>query len=372
MAVRKRGKTWVIDYRVNGKKIVRAVGPYKRDAVAAEGKIKAQIREGRFFDCKPRIFTPLSELIQRYREDQRGKRSAVSEAYHLKVIELYYGSERIIQHLDRAAVDAFLRARRDTPTQYGRPRSTATVNREFAALRGMLNKAVAWGLLERNPVSGIKMPREPKGRTRFLTMNEAKCLLDACSPHLLPIVLCALESGMRRGEILNLRWLDIDLENRLIYVGQTKTGIPRYVPLSTRLHDVFIRVPRSTGNGFIFTGEPRIGKIGLPFHDVRSSFDSACEKAGIENFRFHDLRHTAASHMVMVGVPLKTVAEILGHTTTAMTERYSHLLPEHKLKAVDGVAPITTDASRCHLSTSCTLGASASSAPCADELRCSP
>ena len=116
MAVRKRGKTWVIDYRVNGKKFVRAVGPWKRDAVVAEGKIKAQIREGRFFDCKLRIFTPLIELIQRYREDQRGKRSAVSEAYHLKVIEMHFGSGCIIQYLDRAAVDAFpfLRVRRDT------------------------------------------------------------------------------------------------------------------------------------------------------------------------------------------------------------------------------------------------------------------
>jgi integrase len=335
MAVRKRGNTWIIDYRVNGKKIVRAVGPCKRDAVAAEGKIKAQIREGRFFDCKPRIITPLSDLIHRYREHCRGKRSAVSEAYHLKVIEMYYGSGRIIQHLDRAAIDAFLRARRDTPTQYGRPRSIATVNREFAALRGMLNKAVAWGLLERNPVNGIKRPREAKGRTRFLTVEEAKCLLDACSPHLRPIVLCALESGMRRGEILNLSWLDINLENRLIYVRQTKTGIPRYVPLSTRLHDAFTRLPRRPGRDLIFPGESRFGKSGQPFHDVRSSFGTACGKAGIKNFRFHDLRHTAASHMVMAGVPLKTVAEILGHMTTAMTERYSHLLPEHKLKAVE-------------------------------------
>ena len=96
---------------------------------------------------------------------------------------MYYGSGRIIQHIDRAAVDTFLRVRRETPTQCGRPRSTSTVNREFAALRGMLNKAVAWGLLERNPVSGIKMPRESRGRTRFLTVNEAKSLLDA-APHI--------------------------------------------------------------------------------------------------------------------------------------------------------------------------------------------
>lgn len=226
MAVRKRGNTWIIDYRVNGKKIVRAVGPCKRDAVAAEGKIKAQIREGRFFDCKPRIITSISELIQRYREDQRGKRSAVSEAFHLRVIEMHFGSGCIIQHLDRAAVDAFLRARRDTPTQYGRPRSTA-------------------------------------------------------------------------------------------------------------LNGAFSNLPRHSGCDYVFTGDCKIGHAGKPFHDVRTSFENACKRGGIFGCRFHDLRHTAASHMVMVGVPLRTVGEILGHSTLAMAERYSHLLPEHKLRAVE-------------------------------------
>jgi len=90
-----------------------------------------------------------------------------------------------------------------------------------------------------------------------------------------------------------------------------------------------------TDVGMVPLGKPRFGKPGQHFHDVRSSFETACGKAEIDNFRFHDLRHTAASPMVMAGVPLKTVAEILGHTTTAMTERYSHLLPGHMLRAVE-------------------------------------
>jgi len=335
MAVRKRGKNWVIDYRVGGKKIIKVVGPYKRDAVAAEGKIKAQIREGRFFDCKPHTTTSLGELLRRYKEHSKGKRSVASEAFHLKAIESHFGSDTIIQNIDRASVEDFVKARQETPTRHGRPRSGATVNREFAAFRCMFNRAVNWGLLERNPVVGIKMMRDSNRRTRFLTVEEARRLLDSSSAHLRPILLCALETGMRRGEILKLRWPDIDLARRLIYVGQTKTGISRHVPVSSRLMDLFKRLPRRIDCDHLFAGIPRFGKVAQPFHDVRSSFERACKEAKVANFRFHDLRHTAASHMVMAGVPLKTVAEILGHTTTAMTERYSHLLPEHKLKAVE-------------------------------------
>lgn len=166
-------------------------------------------------------------------------------------------------------------------------------------------------------------------------MAEAGRLLETCSPHVFPIVLCALETGMRRGEILGLRWEDVDLERRILYVGETKTGIPRHVPISSRLAEV-LRYRAGNGLGeYVFAGAPGIGKRGRPFHDVRTAFENACRRAGIAGFRFHDLRHTAASHMVMAGVPIKVVGEILGHATVSMTERYSHLLPEHKLRAVD-------------------------------------
>jgi integrase len=335
MAVRKRGKTWVIDYRVNGKRVVKAVGPQKRDAVAAEGKIKAQLREGRFFECNLQKRIPLGDLIEKYLSHIRPKRSGSTEAIHLSVIFNYFGAGKVIQEISRADIDAFRRARIDTPTRYGKPRSASTVNRELEVLRMLLNKALAWELILRNPAAGMEALPESNGYKRFLSVDEAGRLLCKCSLHLRPIVLCALETGMRRGEILGLRWQDIDFERRLIYVGKTKTGLSRYVPISSRLHKDLSKQPRRLGCEFVFVGESKIGIVDKPFHDVRTSFANACRRAGIENFRFHDLRHTAASHMVMAGVPLKTVAEILGHTTTAMTERYAHLLPEHKLRAVE-------------------------------------
>lgn len=123
-----------------------------------------------------------------------------------------------------------------------------------------------------------------------------------------------------------------------------------HVPMSNRLRATLAALPRRLWTDYVFTGSIRntpakgkrrrplnqpIGKLGQPFQDVRTSFENACMKAGITNFRFHDLRHTAASHMLMGGVPFRTVGEILGHKTTTMTERYSRLTPEHKRNAVE-------------------------------------
>jgi integrase len=216
MAVRKRGNICRIDYRVNGKRYIRVVGPSKREAIAAEGKIKAQIREGRFFDRKRIKETTLGELIRRYLDHFRGKRSLPTEEFHLRAILSVFGGNKPVSQIDRSDVDAFQRARLDTTKRDGTPRSNCTINREVAALHRLLNKAVEWEAIEKNPGAGRKMLPERKGRTRFLSVDEAGRLMDACSSHLYPIVLCALETGMRRGEILNLRWEDMDLERRIL------------------------------------------------------------------------------------------------------------------------------------------------------------
>lgn len=244
---------------------------------------------------------------------------------------------RLIEEITEYDVERFRALRRSTPVKNGQPRSAATCNRELACLKGMLNKAVAWGFLEKNPAANVKLLPEPRGRTRYLSVEGAGKLLNVCPSHLRPIVLCALETGMRRGEILNLRWEDVDLKNGPMYIGETKTGASRHVPMSERLRRTLQKLPRRLGTDYVFVGRKGLGEDGAPFRDVNSSFERACSKAVIEHFRFHDLRHTAASHMVMAGVPLRTVGEILGHKTSSMTERYAHLSPEHKRKAVESL-----------------------------------
>lgn len=144
MAVRKRGKNWIIDYRANGKRYTRAVGPSKRDAIAAEGKIRAQIREGRFFEVRRIKETTIGELITRYLCHFRGKRSLPTETFHLRAIDAFFGPNKLVSQVDKSDVDAFQRARLDTAKRSGAPRNAATVNREMATLRRLLNKAVEW------------------------------------------------------------------------------------------------------------------------------------------------------------------------------------------------------------------------------------
>ncbi len=333
MSVRKRGKKYVIDYYYKGKRQREVVGPSRKEAEEVLGKRLTDIREGKFFGRVKIRNIRMEDLVRDYLERFQGRNVSDERTYMRIILEQFAG--RVVADIDRRDVESFQVLRRSTLRTDGQPRANTTINREVETLRRLLNKAIEWGMLERNPASRLKPLPEPQGRTRFLTLDEAKRLLEASSRHLRPIIICALETGMRRGEILGLRWADVDMRTRTIYLGHTKNGESRQVPVSSRLFAVLSNLPRRLGTDHVFTGEPKIGKVGNPFHDVRTSFENACRRAGIEGFRFHDLRHTAASHMAMAGVPLRTIGEVLGHRTAAMTERYAHLTPEHKRKAVE-------------------------------------
>jgi integrase len=214
--------------------------------------------------------------------------------------------------------------------------SNATVNREVGTLRNMLNVAVQWKRLRANPIRDLPKLKEPPGRLRFLSLKEIHTLLACCPPlpnRLKDMVMVALTTGMRRGEILGLRWDYIRLDNRLIILPITKNNTVRVIPINDTLHRILSEMPEKTG--YVF-GNGNGGHVG----DIKHSFTSACRKAGITDFRFHDLRHTYASHLAMRGVHIRALQELLGHKTLAMTQRYSHLAPEqlqNAVKLLDGV-----------------------------------
>ena len=196
----------------------------------------------------------------------------------------------------------------------------------------MLNKAVEWGMLEGNPFKkGQKlMFKENNHRLRFLSEAEIKALLAVCPPHLRPIVETALLTGMRKEELLSLKWEQIN--HGLINLIKTKSVNPRLIPISGRLVEIFqqLRHQNQLKSPYVFCdGE------GRRFNSVKRSFATACHKAGIEKFRFHDLRHTFASHLLMRGASLKTVQELLGHSDIKMTMRYAHLSPGHLQDSVN-------------------------------------
>ncbi len=210
-------------------------------------------------------------------------------------------------------------------------RQPATVVRYLASLSHALSVAVKeWGWLEDNSVLKVSKPKEPRGRVRFLSDGERKELLDACrkstNAQLYPIVVLAVSTGMRRGEILGLRWADVDVPNGRITIHDTKNNERRVAPLAGHALEVmrdYSKV-RRLDTELVFPGS----KPDTPI-DIRVPWEAAVKAAGIENFRFHDLRHSAASYLAMNGASLAELAEILGHKTLQMVKRYAHLSEAH-------------------------------------------
>jgi len=208
----------------------------------------------------------------------------------------------------------------------------ATINRDLSRLRHMLNIAVEWELLEKSPMQGIKFLRENNARTRYLSVGECHRLIDSCmAPHIRAIVTVALHTGMRLGEILNLRWQDLDFSSGFILVRDSKNGQARQVPMDSMISTVLRSWPRLSDQDIVFTSVMTGGRI----VDIRAGFLNSCKRAGITGLHFHDLRHTFASQFVMAGGDLYILKEILGHKSITMTQRYAHLSPTYKIKAID-------------------------------------
>lgn len=212
----------------------------------------------------------------------------------------------------------------------------ATVNRYVAAVKHMFTKAVEWEMVEDSILKHMKRVKflpENNRRLRYLSGEECQKLLGCCDAHLRPIVVTALNTGMRKEEILSLTWDNVDLKHGFILLNQdqTKNSERKEVPINGTLRETLSAVTRRLDIPYVFY-DPTSGKRYL---DVKRSFKTALKRAGIKDFKFHDLRHTFASQLVMTGADLTTVKDLLGHKTLAMTLRYAHLAPAHKVKAVD-------------------------------------
>lgn len=241
----------------------------------------------------------------------------------------------------------------------------ATASRDLACLRSALSKAVEWKLLDVNPLLGLRNRTvESRKVVRFLSPDEAQRLRAALGArdaaliaarasgnawrsarrkpllpdipaegfgdHLTPLVLLAMNTGLRRSELLGLQWTDIDLEARMLTVRpeSAKNGKQRHVPLNAEALDVLVRWQTQSGAGRVFA-------IG----DCKTAWNNLLQSARIAQFRFHDLRHHFASKLVMAGVDINTVRVLLGHADIKMTLRYAHLAPEHLVAAVELLRP---------------------------------
>ncbi len=209
--------------------------------------------------------------------------------------------------------------------------SAASVVKELNVLKHLLGLAVEWDLIPFNPAAKVKAPRVPAGRLRYLQPTELRSLLAACPEWLRPIAALAAFTAMRRGEILSLRWLDVDLRGGRILLPQTKNGDGRIVYLN-RLAAQVLRSQRVEDAGVRDRVFPLADRV-TP-DDISKGFAAVCRRVGIVDFHYHDLRHTAASWLRMQGADIHTVAQLLGHRDLRMAARYQHLSPEFLSDAV--------------------------------------
>lgn len=305
----------------------------RRDAEAWASRVESEMLRGVFVDRSEAERTTLGELMDRYvREVSPTKRGALSLANESCVVGIIK-RDPIAVYKIAALSGKVLAEYRDRRL---RRVSGSTVNRELTIISHALNIArKEWGIECDNPVAHVRRPRENPARNRRLQPGERERLLaelkvgernadgtfgDGARNHWTrPLVEMALETAMRRGELLSLRWSDVDLQKRVARLHVTKNGEGRTVPLSSTAIAVLEALPRSIdGRVFPTTAEA-----------LKKGFTRACERAGIEGLRFHDLRHEATSLLFERGVfDMMEVATITGHKTLSMLRRYTHLRAE--------------------------------------------
>lgn len=298
---------------------------------------EAAIKEGRHFKTTEAKRHTLGDLVDRYIKDvMPTKRDSAHQARQL----LWWKEQ--VGHLPLADVTpALLVECRDkltnSVTVRHKQRSPATVNRYLAALSHAFTVAVKeWQWLEDNPLRKVSKPKESRGRVRFLSDPERTALLDACrqssNADLYLAVVLSLSTGARQQEIMSLRWQQIDLNAGLIRLEHTKNGERRALPLAGHaLGLVKERAKvRRIDTDLLFPSKVNPAK---PV-DLRTPWEKALKQADIEDFRWHDLRHSAASYLAMNGATLAEIADVLGHKTLAMVKRYAHLSEQHTAAVV--------------------------------------
>lgn len=324
MGVYKKNNSWFLDYRANGRRIREKVGPSKTLAEQALRKRLTEIAEGKFLDKRKEEKLTFKDFASHYLEtySKPNKRSwKSSDQNSLRNLVPFFGN-RYLYEITTSMIEKYKTERRTAV-------SAASVNRELACLKCMLNRAVDWSHLQENPAKKVKLFKEDNGRVRYLEPEELAKLLKECSGKLRDIILFAANTGARLGEIQSLRWSNTDFERGLVCFDQTKNGERRYVPMNTAVREALLRTKKHPESPLVFCSS-----TGGTLY-FRKAFSRAIKAAGIKDFRFHDLRHTFASQLVMGGVDLNTVRELLGHKTLAMTLRYSHLSKDHKTRAVE-------------------------------------
>lgn len=346
----RRGKVyWITFMGVDGKQKYESTGSdLKADAELLLAQRRLDVDQGKEPMTRRReqsyTFSQLAEKYKAYVVNQKG---AVVKRVRIAELTREFGAVKL-SRFNLAMIEEWQSRKLSEPRPPLKgqkaqrpPYKPASVNRALACLKHMFTKAVDWEMISEDVakrVKKVKLTDENNKRLRFLSVEESDRLLSACDRHLKQIVVFALHTGCRRGEILGLTWDRVDLKHGFILLDITKNGKRREIPINQTVRAMLQGIVRRIDSPYVFVN-PETGKR---YQDIKRSFGTACRKAGLADFRFHDLRHTFASQLVMNGVDITTVSRLLGHNSLTMTLRYSHLAPNHLQNAVDVLSRLST------------------------------
>lgn len=336
-------KTYHVEIRIKGYETMRATFDRLTDAKTWAAEYESKMKLGKKIKKAESSRHTLSELIDRYIEYELPQRKSDHKKFKM---QLTWWKDKIGHHMLSAITPSLLSQYKDIlaneaspkPKKGNTTRSGATVNRYMACLSTVLTKAVKeWEWLDENPMFKVSKKQETRGRVRYLTEDEKTRLLTECkkiSQELYIVVLIAISTGARYSEITKLKWQNIDFKNKQFHFLNTKNGEDRGVPIADivlKEIEEYSKV-RKLKSDYIFANNE-----GKKIY-FRTMFYKAVETARIDDFHFHDLRHTAASYLAMNGASLLDIADILGHKTLQMVKRYSHLTKKHTSELINRIA----------------------------------
>jgi integrase len=331
MSIYRRGDNWYVDFTFKGERVRESIGPSRKDAEKVIAKKKTEIVENKYLDVRkepaPVKFHDFAKEYLEWGKSNKKASTCNRDHYTMRLLDAEFEGKNI-QDITAWMIEKYKSKRKQTC-------KPASVNRELALLKHVFSMAVKWGRMKENPARDVRGLKGATKRVRFLMPDEVQKLLSCCDGImkgvLRPMVTLAVHTGMRKGEILSLRWGQIDFEQGIITLHDTKNGERRDIPMD--------ETAKTTLRGLERKGElvfPSRNGTRIDYTQIHLTFREALKKAGITDFKFHDLRHTFASNLIMQeGVELNDVRELLGHKNIAMTMRYAHLSPKHKSRVVN-------------------------------------
>jgi integrase len=319
---RKDRGIWSVSYiDAAGNRIREKVEAHTRQqAIDALRRIKTKEELARTLGVRPASEITLEALFERYKRHQKARIRSTTFARLDGILDtLKARLPELAKAITKRTVAEYIEARAVDV-------KPGTVAKEMSVLKHCLKLAVEWGELNQNPAAGARLPKLPPGKTRYLTPGELKAALESAPEWLRAPMAFAACTGVRRGEMLSLRWMDVDVKNRRLYLRETKNGALRILPIPESALTVLRSLPEGKAGDPVFAG---VDPAFLSVYTKR-----VFKRIGISDASFHTLRHTAASWMVQQGVDLYAVGQILGHKTPRMTQRYAHLSPDYMAGAV--------------------------------------